>query len=92
MNMMSIKRILLLFVATLCITNVLAIDQLGVAYRYNGKKQRSAIGGVYVKVATSPNGVVSEEPNGRFMLKLQGLGMGDPMGLATVAKKGMNLL
>ena len=87
--MMSIKRILLLFVATLCITNVLAIDQLGVAYRYNGKKQRSAIGGVYVKVATSPNGVVSEEPNGRFMLKLQGLGMGDPMGLATVAKKGM---
>lgn len=87
--MMSIKRILLLFVATLCITNALAIDQLGVAYRYNGKKQRSAIGGVYVKVATSPNGVVSEEPNGRFMLKLQGLGMGDPMGLATVAKKGM---
>ena len=87
--MMSIKRILLLFVATLCITNALAIDQLGVAYRYNGKKQRSAIGGVYVKVATSPNGVVSEEPNGRFMLKPQGLGMGDPMGLATVAKKGM---
>ena len=86
---MSIKRILLLFVATLCITNALAIDQLGVAYRYNGKKQRSAIGGVYVKVATSPNGVVSEEPNGRFMLKLQGLGMGDPIGLATVAKKGM---
>ena len=87
--MMSIKRILLLFVATLCIINALAIDQLGVAYRYNGKKQRSAIGGVYVKVANSPNGVVSEEPNGRFMLKLQGLGMGDPMGLATVAKKGM---
>ena len=87
--MMSIKRILLLFVATLCITNALAIDQLGVAYRYNGKKQRSAIGGVYVKVATSPNGVVSEEPNGRFILKLQGLGMGDPMGLATITKKGM---
>ena len=87
--MMSIKRILWLLVATLYITNALAIDQLGIAYRYNGKKQRSAIGGVYVKVATSPNGVVSEEPNGRFMLKLQGLGMGDPMGLATVAKKGM---
>lgn len=90
--MMSIKRILLLFVATLCITNALAIDQLGVAYRYNGKKQRSAIGGVYVKVATSPNGVVSEEPNGWFMLKLQGLGIDDPMRLATVAKTGMNLL
>ena len=83
------KRILWLLVATLCVTNALAIDQLGIAYRYNGKKQRSAIGGVYVKVATSPNGVVSNEPNGQFVLKLKGLGMGDPMGLATVTKKGM---
>ena len=86
---MSIKRFLLLLVATLSLGNALAIDQLGVAYRYNGKKQRSAIGGVYVKVATSPNGVVSNEPNGQFVLKLKGLGMGDPMGLATVTKKGM---
>ena len=87
--MMSMKRILWLLVATLCVTNALAIDQLGIAYRYNGKKQRSAIGGVYVKVATSPNGVVSNEPNGQFVLKLKGIGMGDPMGLATVTKKGM---
>ena len=86
---MSIKRILLLLVTTLSIGNALAIGQLGIAYRYNGKKQRSAIGGVYVKVATSPNGVVSEEPNGQFVLRLKGLGMGDPMGLATVTKKGM---
>ena len=86
---MSIKKILLLLVATLSIGKALAIDQLGIAYRYNGKKQRSAIGGVYVKVATSPNGVVSEEPNGQFVLRLKGLGMGDPMGLATVTKKGM---
>ncbi len=87
--MMSMKRFLWLLVATLCVTNALAIDQLGIAYRYNGKKQRSAIGGVYVKVATSPNGVVSNEPNGQFVLKLKGIGMGDPMGLATVTKKGM---
>ena len=86
---MSMKSFLWLLVATLCVTNALAIDQLGIAYRYNGKKQRSAIGGVYVKVATSPNGVVSNEPNGQFVLKLKGLGMGDPMGLATVTKKGM---
>ena len=86
---MCTKRFLWLLVATLCVTNALAIDQLGIAYRYNGKKQRSAIGGVYVKVATSPNGVVSNEPNGQFVLKLKGLGMGDPMGLATVTKKGM---
>ena len=83
------KRFLWLLVATLCVTNALAIDQLGIAYRYNGKKQRTAIGGVYVKVATSPNGVVSNEPNGQFVLKLKGIGMGDPMGLATVTKKGM---
>ena len=87
--MMSMKRFLWLLVATLCVTNALAIDQLGIAYRYNGKKQRTAIGGVYVKVATSPNGVVSNEPNGQFVLKLKGIGMGDPMGLATVTKKGM---
>ena len=88
-NNMRMKRFLWLLVATLCVTNALAIDQLGIAYRYNGKKQRSAIGGVYVKVATSPNGVVSNEPNGQFVLKLKGIGMGDPMGLATVTKKGM---
>ena len=88
-NNMRMKRFLWLLVATLCVTNALAIDQLGIAYRYNGKKQRTAIGGVYVKVATSPNGVVSNEPNGQFVLKLKGLGMGDPMGLATVTKKGM---
>ena len=62
--MMSMKRILWLLVATLCVTNALAIDQLGIAYRYNGKKQRSAIGGVYVKVATSPNGVVAMSRTG----------------------------
>ena len=86
------KRILLLLVATSYITNALAIDQLGIAYRYNGKKQRTPIGGVYVKVATSPNGVVSDEQNGQFVLKLDGLGMGDPIGLTTITKKGMVVL
>lgn len=83
------EKILFMLLAIFSIGNALAIDQLGIAYRYNGKKQRSAIGGVYVKVATSPNGVVSNEPNGQFVLKLKGLGMGAPMGLATVTKKGM---
>lgn len=86
------KRILLLLVATSYITNALAIDQLGIAYRYNGKKQRTPIGGVYVKVATSPNGVVSDEQNGQFVLKLDGLSMGDPIGLTTITKKGMVVL
>ena len=83
------KRLLWLLVVTLYITNALAIDQLGIAYRYNGKKQRIPIGGVYVKVATSRNGVVSDKKNGQFVLKLDGLGMGDPLGMTTVSKRGM---
>ena len=86
------KRILWLLVAALCVTNALAIDQLGIAYRYNGKKQRTPIGGVYVKVATSRNGVVSDKKNGQFVLKLDGLGMGDPLGMVTVSKRGMVVL
>ena len=89
---MSMKRILWLLIAALCVTNALAIDQLGIAYRYNGKKQRTPIGGVYVKVATSRNGVVSDKKNGQFMLKLDGLGMGDPLGMVTVSKRGMVVL
>ena len=89
---MSMKSFLWLLVATLCVTNALAIDQLGIAYRYNGKKQRTPIGGVYVKVATSPNGVVSDKKNGQFVLKLDGLGMGDPLGMVTVSKRGMVVL
>ena len=86
------KRFLWLLVTTLCVTNALAIDQLGIAYRYNGKKQRTPIGGVYVKVATSRNGVVSDKKNGQFVLKLDGLGMGDPLGMTTVSKRGMVVL
>ena len=86
------KRFLWLLVAALCVTNALAIDQLGIAYRYNGKKQRTPIGGVYVKVATSRNGVVSDKKNGQFVLKLDGLGMGDPLGMVTVSKRGMVVL
>ena len=86
------KRFLWLLVAALCVTNALAIDQLGIAYKYNGKKQRTPIGGVYVKVATSRNGVVSDKKNGQFVLKLDGLGMGDPLGMATVSKRGMVVL
>ena len=86
---MNIKKILFVLLAILSIGNALAIDQIGIAYRYNGKKQRTPLGGVYIKVATSPNGVVSDEQNGQFVLKLSGIGMGDPMGLTTVTKKGM---
>ena len=83
------KKILLLLLAIFSIGNALAIDQIGIAYRYNGKKQRTPLGGVYIKVATSPNGVVSQEENGQFVLKLKDIKMGDAMGNAIVQKTGM---
>ncbi len=86
---MKIKYFLLFLFAMVSICNVSAqtVDQAGVAYRYNGKKQRTPLGGVYIKVATSPNGIVSEEKNGKFVLKQKGIGMGDAMGYAVVKKK-----
>lgn len=86
---MTIKNILFIFLATLSLGNSWAIDQIGIAYRYNGKKQRTPIGGVYIKVTTSPNGVVSQEQNGQFVLKLKDIKMGDAMGNAIVQKTGM---
>ena len=86
---MNIKKILFVFFAILSIGNALAIDQIGIAYRYNGKKQRTPLDGVYIKVATSPNGVVSQELNGQFVLKLKDINMGDAMGTAIVQKAGM---
>ena len=86
---MTIKNILFIFLAILSLGNSWAIDQIGIAYRYNGKKQRTPLGGVYIKVATSPNGVVSQEQNGQFVLKLKDIKMGDAMGNAIVQKTGM---
>ena len=87
--MRKCRFLLLLLLAILSIGNALAIDQIGVAYRYNGKKQRTPLGGVYIKVATSPNGVVSQEENGLFVLKLKDRDLGDAMGDAIVQKSGM---
>ena len=78
-----------MLLAILSIDNALAIEQIGIAYRYNGKKQRTPLGGVYIKVATSPNGVVSQEENGMFVLKLKDRALGDAMGDAIVQKSGM---
>ena len=63
--------------------------QKGITFRYNGKNPRTPLGGVYVKTATSPNGVVSNENNGVFFLKLQNVKMGDRLGRATVSKTGL---
>ena len=86
------RKIVIFFMVLLGICNMLAQSvfvQKGITFRYNGKNPRTPLGGVYVKTATSPNGVVSDENNGVFFLKLQNIKMGDRLGRATVSKKGL---
>ena len=86
------RKIVVFFIVLLGSYNVFAqsvLVQRGITYRYNGKNPRIPIGGVYVKTATSPNGVVSDEGNGTFALKLQNIKMGDRLGRATVSKAGL---
>ena len=86
------RKIVIFFMVLLGTCNVLAQSvfvQKGITFRYNGKNPRTPLGGVYVKTATSPHGVVSNENNGVFFLKLQNIKMGDRLGRATVSKKGL---
>ena len=86
------RRIALYIIVMLSAYSALAqslLEQKGVTFRYNGKNPRTPLGGVYVKAATSPNGVVSDEQNGVFILKLQNIKMGDRLGRAMARKNGM---
>ena len=86
------RKIVIFFMVLLGTCNMLAQSvfvQKGITFRYNGKNPRTPLGGVYVKTATSPNGVVSDENNGFFFLKLQNIKMGDRLGRATVSKTGL---
>ena len=65
------------------------ISQKGVTYRYNGKNNRTPIGGVYIKPITAANGVVSDESSGTFTLALDNLKMGSRIGNVRVTKQGM---
>ena len=86
------RKIVIFFMVLLGTCNMLAQSvfvQKGITFRYNGKNPRTPLGGVYVKTATSPNGVVSDENNGVFFMKLQNVKMGDRLGRATVSKTGL---
>lgn len=83
------KRFFLLLIATLCFCNIFAIDQECIVYQYNGRKPRTPLGGVYVKVAISEDGAVSQERTGRLTLKLQDCRLGDAIGKVVVQKEGM---
>ena len=76
----------LLFMLT---SSAQVITQNGVAYRYNGKKSRTPLGKVYIKVATSPNAVLSDSVSGRFSLHFNGMSMGAYVGKVIAQKRGM---
>lgn len=65
------------------------VSQQGVAYRYNGKAQRTPLGDVFIKASTALNGVKSNQADGTFMLELKDLESGSPIGSVTVVKRGM---
>ncbi len=78
-----------LFLIPLAILAQGTILQNGVTYRYNGKKPRTLLGKVYIKVATAPNGVISDSTNGTFTLTFSGMPMGSRIGNVQVQKRGM---
>ena len=66
-------KLLLSFITTLLLiisAQAQTITQKGITYRYNGKKPRTFIGGVYIKPVSADNGVVSDEANGTFVMSL----------------------
>lgn len=65
------------------------MTQKGVAYRYNGKKPRTPLGGVYIKPVSASNGFVSKDSTGTFTLALNNLKMGSRIGNVQVTKQGM---
>ena len=85
-------KLLLSFITTLLLiisAQAQTITQKGITYRYNGKKPRSSIGGVYIKAVSADNGVVSDEANGTFVMSLKNLQMGSRIGSVRVTKQGM---
>ena len=86
------KRTLLFHFLILIPLAILAqgsIQQRGIAYRYNGQKAKTPLGKVYIKVATAPNGVLSDSINGAFTLHFSGLSVGSRIGNVQVQKRGM---
>ena len=85
-------KLLLSFITTLLLiisAQAQTITQKGITYRYNGKKPRTFIGGVYIKPVSADNGVVSHEANGTFVMSLKNLQMGSRIGSVRVTKQGM---
>ena len=65
------------------------ITQQGVAYKYNGKKERTPLGNVAITYDADKRTTISDERNGAFTLTLEGRKMGDRIGWVTVKKREM---
>ena len=65
------------------------VTQRGVAYQYNGKKQRTPLGNVTISYDANKRTTISGEQDGTFALTLVGRRMGDRIGLVTVRKREM---
>lgn len=79
--------LLLLIISTCSWTQT--ITQLGVAYKYNGKKQRTPLGNVTVSYDGNKRSAVSGEQDGVFTLTLNGYKIGDRIGLVSIKKREM---
>ena len=65
------------------------ISQHGVAYQYNGKKERTPLGNVTISYETDKRTTISDEHDGTFILTLVGRKMGDRIGSVTIKKREM---
>ena len=85
------KRNVIILFCLIALMPVLSqtITQQGVAYRYNGKQQRTPLGNVTIQYDANRRTTLSGEDNGTFTLLLDGRKMGDRIGLVTIKKREM---
>lgn len=85
------KRNVIILFCLIALMPVLSqtITQQGVAYRYNGKQQRTPLGNVTIQYDANKRTALSGEDNGTFTLLLDGRKMGDRIGLVTIKKREM---
>ena len=83
------RQLYILFFFCSIVIGSWAQTQLGVAYRYNGKKARTPLGNVTISYDTNKRTTISGEQDGVFSLTLTGQKMGDRIGLVTIKKREM---
>ncbi|MBR1447373.1 MAG: tetratricopeptide repeat protein [Prevotella sp.] len=84
------KRLFLFFISIVMALMASAqTQQKGVAYKYNGKNQRTPLGNVSISYDNNKRSTLSGAQDGEFSLLLTSLKMGDRIGAVTVKKREM---